>query len=160
MQDGLSIPKPVTNYPLLPVGVCFLANWWMVGFPSGKCSFGSNLFHLFWSNYQPRCLWLVDYSDPASLAVGPDRHTAISHFTIWTPPPFPGWALLLWWGPMWSPGCHGCQKGFSSSPSVSLESRLDGNTDTELNHRDVIPAECTDIINPRYCIHRATAKRI
>lgn len=60
------------------------ANWWMVGFPCGKCRFTSNLFHLFWSNYQPRCLWLVDYLCPASLAASPDRHTAISHFTIWT----------------------------------------------------------------------------
>lgn len=128
-------------------GYLLWANWWMVGSPCGKCSFTSNLFHLFWSNYQPRCLWVVDYLCPASLAACPDRRTAISHFTIWTQPP--RMRSLLWWGLcLWSPGYHGWQRA-SSSLSLSLESWFDGNMDTGLNYRDITSAKCTDVINSR-----------
>lgn len=48
----------------------------------------------------------------------------------------------------------------SYCPSISLGNRFNGNTDTELNHRDIIRAKCTNIINPRYSIHWGTAKRI
>lgn len=110
LQVRFRTALPVTHYPLRPEGVCSLVNWWMVGSPCGKCSCTSNLFHLFWSNYQPRCLWLVDYHCPASLAASPHRHTAISHFNIWSQPP--RMSSPQWWGPLWSLGHHGWQKGF------------------------------------------------
>lgn len=109
-QVNFRTALPVTHYPLRPEGVRSLVNWWMVRSPCGKCSCTSNLFHLFWSNYQPRCLWLVDYHCPASLAASPDRHTAISHFNIWSQPP--RMSSTQWWGPLWSLGYHGWQKGF------------------------------------------------
>ncbi len=133
---------PVTNYPFQPEGICF--NWRMGRFLCGKCNFTSNLFHLFWSNYQPCCLWLVDYLSPASLAASPDRHIAISHLTSWTQAP--RMSARQWWGPLRSLGHHGLQKGFI----LSLGNWFDGNTDTELNHRDIIPAKYTDIIYSLY----------
>lgn len=129
----------------------------MVRSPCGKCSCTSNLFHLLWSNYQPHCLWLVDYPCPAPIAASPDRHTAISHFTIWSQPP--RMSLPRWWGALWSQGYHGWQKGFVLSLPSPWGIGFNGNTDTELNHRAIILAKCTNIINPRYSIHWGTAKR-
>lgn len=87
MQDlhrwTLNTAVPITQYPLQPEGVYRPPNWWMVRSPCGISSCTSNLFHLFQSNYQSRCLWSADYHWPASLAAGLDRHTAIGHFTIW-----------------------------------------------------------------------------
>lgn len=97
------------------------------------------------------CLWLVDYHCPASLAATPGRHTAISHFTIWSQPPT-GWALHNDLGLCGLGGAMDDTQ-VSSSLSRSLESWFDGNTGTESNHRDIILAKCTNIINPRYCIH-------
>lgn len=74
---------PITQYPLQPEGVYRPLNWWMVRSPCGISSCTSNLFHLFQSNYQSRCLWSADYHWPASLAAGPDRHAAIGHSAIW-----------------------------------------------------------------------------
>lgn len=135
----------------LTKGCLLSANWWMVGFPRGKCSFTSNLFHLFWRKYPPPCLWLVDYLCPASLAASPDRHAAISHLTIWTQPPHWGWHLWddeVLCGPLGTAE----DREASSSQSVSLETWFDGITDPELNHGDIIQAKHTDVINPTYLV--------
>lgn len=95
-------------------GFLSFINWWMIAFACRKCCFISNLFNLFQSNYQPRCLWLVDYLCLASLAASPDRQAAISHFTMWAQPS--RMRFLPLWGPLCSLG--GIDRKASYSPSL------------------------------------------
>lgn len=139
------------------------ANWRMGGFPPGKFSFTSNLFHLFCSNYQPQCLWLVNYLCPASLAASPDRHTAISHLTIWTQPlPHDEISAMargsvVSWVPWMTERPHPL---YSSPWRVALTVTQ---TQNWITH-DIILAKCSDAINlrlaKRMLLHHGSSSHI
>lgn len=71
-----------------------------------------------------------------------------THFSIWGQPLQDEISVMMRasvvsWVP-WS------DREASSSPSLSLERWFDGNTNTELNHSNIILTKSTDVINSRY----------
>lgn len=123
----------------------------MVGFTSGKQNPSSNLFHLLWSNYRPGCLWLGDYLKP-SIISSQSRQTLSNQSHRHLSPTHHDELSVM----MRLSVVSRDDRKTSSSPSLSPESSFDGNSDTELNHRDITLAKCTDVINSRYFIRFTT----